>query len=152
TERDLRLADVTASVGEGLLRAQVSLNLSEPDRSWFNLALYRVEMTRLLAAWPGLAGWIEGPIEAHVRGNLGREWSGAGQVLLARGKVAGVEVYDWRFPLDFSLVPSRGRGRVEVRESHGQAAGGRILGQAAWSWGGGTRLDGHLRFHGVQLA
>jgi hypothetical protein len=150
TDREVRLSDVTATIGEGLLRGQLAWNRREWERSWFNFALYRVEARDLLLPWRETASIVEGPLEVHLRGNLGREWRGTGQMLLQRGRVFGVEVHDWRLPIDFAFLPLRNRGRIEVRESAGQAAGGRVLGNAAWSWGGNSQLDGQIRFFGVQ--
>src|SRR5262249_8035568 len=136
--RELRFLDLSAAVGEGLLRGQVGVNLQDIDRSWFNLGIDRVELARLLVAWPGVAGGVEGPADVRLRGTVGREWSGTGDVYLPRGRVLGAEVTEWRLPLTFSFAPGRGRGEVQVYETTAQVGRGRATGRATFGWGTGT--------------
>ncbi len=151
TRRELRLRDLTGVLGQGLVRGQVAINFQQPDRSWFTLDFTRVEASRLLAPWPDLASLIEGPLQARLRGILGREWFGSGLVVLARGTVLGVDISAWRLPLDWSFAPGQGRGQVQIRESSAQVARGRATAQANLGWGAGSRLDGSIRFFGVDL-
>ena len=69
----------------------------------------------MLAPWPSLAANVTGSLDARLRGTLGRQWSGGGNVVLTRGKVAGVEVSEWRVPLRFDVVPARGRAEINDR-------------------------------------
>jgi translocation and assembly module TamB len=147
----LELLDLTGPLGGGLVRGQVTINLDRPDRSWFLVSLDRVESAELLAPWPELAAQVEGPIEARLRSTIGAEWHGSGQVVLTHGRVFGAEVSEWRFPLDWTLAPHRGRGHVEVRESTAQVALGRVIIQATVGWGVGTRTEGTVRFVGLDL-
>lgn len=149
--QELRFRDLTGTLGGGLLRSQVSINLRQPERSWFTLDLDRVEASRLLAPWPSLAARVQGPVEARLRGTLGREWRGSGLINLSRGRVLDVDVNDWRLPVDFAFAPSQGRGQVEIHDTHAQVALGRVLGSGTAGWGLGSRVDVHLRFFGVDL-
>jgi hypothetical protein len=71
-------------------------------------------------------------------------------VELTRGKVMGVEVADWRAPVDFTFVPKRGRGELTVHESHAQIGQGRAQLQAALSVSsvGSSIGDGSMRVEG----
>lgn len=149
--RELRLRDLNGTVAEGLLRGQVGLNLREWERSWFSLALERFEARRLLAPWPTLAGLVQGTGEARLRGSLGTEWRGGGDVVLTRGRLFGVDVTEWRLPITFALAPGRGRGEVDIPETSAQLARGRLSGRAHLGFGYGSRLEGHLRLYGVDL-
>jgi hypothetical protein len=151
TRQQIRLRDITASVGEGVLHSQLALNLHQLERSWFTLNLEGVEASRILASWASFAGKAEGPLEAHLRGRLGREWSGGGELFLSRGKILGAEIADWRLPLTWNFAPEEGRGEIVCRETSARLATGRATGQAALSWGTGLRLDGQLRFVNVEL-
>lgn len=151
TRQELRLRDITASLGEGVLHSQLAFNLRRLEQSWFTLSLEGVEASRALASWPNLAGKVEGPLEAHLRGRLGREWSGSGDLFLSRGKVMGADVADWRLPLTWNFAPAEGRGEVTCRETTARLATGRATGQATVHWGSGLRLDGQLRFFNVEL-
>jgi translocation and assembly module TamB len=64
--------------------------------------------------------------------------------------VFGIEVADWRLPLDFSFIPGDG-GQLDIRDTSAQVARGRALGRASLTWGYGTRLDGSLRFYDVAV-
>jgi hypothetical protein len=151
TRQQIRLRDITASVGEGVLHSQLAFNLHRLEQSWFTLNLEGVEASRVLASWPSLAGKAEGPLEAHVRGRLGREWSGGGELFLSRGKILGAEIADWRLPLTWNFSPGEGRGQITCRETSARLATGRATGQADLSWGTGLRLDGQLRFVNLEL-
>jgi hypothetical protein len=148
---ELHLLDLAGELGGGTLRGTVTYFLREPERSWFNVSLDQGQAARLLAPWPALADRAAGGIDMHLRGRLGREWRGAGRILFTNGRVAGINVNDWRLPLDFTFVPSRGRGEVAVRDSTAEVAMGRATGEATWTWGGESRLDGQLRFTGINL-
>jgi hypothetical protein len=148
---ELRLPELSGALGEGLVRLRAVVNLRHPGRGWFTLDLDRVEAARLLAPWPQLAGQFQGPIEARIRGNLGREWTGSGDIALARGKVLGAEVSEWRVPFGWSFTPGVGRGQVEVQETSAQVGRGRALGRASLGWGVGSHLEGQVRFFNVDL-
>src|SRR5262249_12861225 len=115
--REVRLSELSGSLGEGLLRAQVALNLRQSERGWFTLNLDGVDAGRLLAPWPEVADLVSGPVDVRLRGNLGQQWSGDGQVVLSRGKVIGLEVNEWLLPVHFTFVPGQGSGELDVRDS-----------------------------------
>jgi hypothetical protein len=148
---ELRFRNLTGSLGGGLLDGQVAINWKHRDRSWFTLLLDQAEAERLLAPWPAWADRVRGPLDVRLRGQLGREWSGNGQVAMVRGKVFGVEVSEWRLPLDFVFAPVQGAGQIAVRDSSAQVAMGRATGNVSWRWGTGARLEGQILFHGVDL-
>ncbi len=151
TRREVRLANLSGSVGEGLLRGQVALSLAPGGRSRFSLALDGAEASRLLAPWPSLASRIQGPVSLRARGTLGREWAVAGQATLLRGRVAGVEVNEWQLPFEVRFAPRSGNGELTVRDSTAAVAQGRATGRASFTWGAGSRLDGSVRFSRVEL-
>jgi hypothetical protein len=148
---ELRLRDLTGTLGEGTLRGQVGLNLRDTRRSWFNLALDGVDAARLLLPWPGAADAVQGTVDARLRGTLGPEWRGGGDVVLTRGRVFGAEVTEWRAPVSFTFAPSQRRGQIDVPETAAQVARGRVSGRASLGFGTGTRLEGHLQFYGLDL-
>jgi hypothetical protein len=149
----VQVRNLSATVGEGGLSGVVSYNYRNPDRSHFNLQLQQVDAAALAAPFPGLAGEVEGPVDLRLRGNLGREWRGSGEAALTRGRVFGVEVDEWRLPLDFTYVPKHGRGQLTVRDSNAQLARGRATLQAEllFSAEGAPRLEGKVRFYNAQL-
>jgi translocation and assembly module TamB len=151
TRHELRLLNLTGSIGNGIARGAVGVNLEDIDRSWFNLTLDNVEAGRLLTPWPDLAKRFEGPVDMRLRGTFGREWNGGGDVVLNRGTVFGVEVSEWRLPVNFSFSPRSGRGQVEVQETSAQVAHGRAQGKASIGWGDNARVDGQVRFFGIDL-
>jgi hypothetical protein len=151
TARSLQIADLNAVVGEGLLRGRAALPLRAGERGWFNVALDNVEAARLVAPWPTLAGCVEGPLDIALRGSLDHEWAGSGQVTLLRGRVLGVEVVDARLPVDFVVAPARSAGQLEFRDVSAQVALGRATGRASLSFDSVNRLEGGIRFSGVDL-
>lgn len=151
TAGELRLLNVSGAFAKGLLNGQVGLNLRDANRSWFTLSLQGAPASHLLAPWPAVAAVVEGPLDVRLRGRLGRACAGGGDLVLARGKVLGVEVADWRLPVAFEFAPARGRGRLELSDSNAQVALGRLTGRASLSLGVEGRLEGQIRFHDVDL-
>jgi hypothetical protein len=151
TERALEIERVNALVGQGVLRGRAALPLHAGQRGWFRVALDNVDAARLLAPWPDLAGRVEGLMTVTLRGTLDHEWAGSGQVTMLRGQVAGVEVIDWRLPLDFVVSPSSGAGQVEVRDTTAVVAQGRMTGRASLLFDSVNRLEGTARFTNVDL-
>jgi hypothetical protein len=148
---ELRFQDLTAAVGEGLIRGQAAWNTKRPERSWFHLTGSHVEISRLLSPWPAAAAQFHGPVDGRLHGTFWPECHARGQLLLSRGKLAGVEVGEWHIPLELRLSPQTGEGILTVHESTAQVALGRAFAQAALSWGPRTRLEGQVRFFGVEL-
>jgi hypothetical protein len=152
----IRLRDVSGVLGGGVLRLYVTYSPRQPGRNTFSLSLSHAEASKLLVFPPGglseHAELVQGAVDVSLRGTLGSEWRGAGAVALSRGKVLGVDVQEWRIPLDFSLVPGRGYGELSLRDSGGQVGGGRALAGGTLTWGGnGLRVEGHLRLIDAEL-
>jgi translocation and assembly module TamB len=151
TARQLRIADLSAVVGQGVLRGRAAFPLRSGERGWFSVALDNVDAARLMAPWPDVAGRVEGTVEVTLRGTLDHEWAGSGEVTLLRGRVLGVDVVDWRLPFDFLVAPSRGAGQINVRDTSGQVALGRVTGRASLSFDSINRLEGTVRFVSIDL-
>jgi hypothetical protein len=151
TAEELRMHNLTGAVAGGLLDGQLAFPLLQAGRGRFSLSLNGAEAAQLLAPWPTFGSAVQGALDIRLRGTLGREWTGAGEIALPRGKVFGVDVASLRLPVDFAVVPSRGYGTVEVRDSSVQLALGRANFRATWSLGPNTRLQGRARFYNVDL-
>jgi hypothetical protein len=149
--QELRLNNVTGTLGEGQLTARLGISLRPGGRSWFDVRLTGIEAARLLPPWPRLAGLVQGRFDAHLRSTIGPEWLGSGRILLARGKLGSLDVTDWHLPLDWTLAPTYGRGEVHVRESTLNLAQGRVSGRSTFTFGGGNHLQGQISFLGVDL-
>jgi translocation and assembly module TamB len=142
----LQLRNINATVGGGILRAQVVYNLRDPSRGFFTLSLTGADAERVLAFSPDLAESVRGALDLSLRGNLGRVWRGSGTAVLTRGRVLGAEVEEWRVPLDFAFAPGLGYGQVEVRDSGAQVGQGRATARATIRWGGaGAEVRGNVR-------
>jgi uncharacterized protein involved in outer membrane biogenesis len=148
---EARVRNLNAAIGGGSLRGQIVLRLRDLDRSHLTLAIDGADPAKLLAPWPSLAANVSGSADARLRATVGRHWTGGGDVVLTRGKVYGVEVSEWRIPLRFDMVPARDRFEVTVEDMSAQVAHGRVSGRGTFGFGSGTRVDGSLRFYGVDL-
>jgi hypothetical protein len=151
TGESFRLKDVSGPLAAGMVLGEVGWNFRNPERSWFRINLDRVETEQLLSAWPELGSGVRGQADIQVHGRLGREWRGNGELSMPRGEVLGIDLVNWRLPVDFVVSPESGRGELIVRESHGQAAHGQAQGDGRLTWGDELRLDGKIRFYGVNL-
>jgi translocation and assembly module TamB len=151
SDGEARVRNLSGEVGGGTVRGQIVLRLREPSRSRFNVTLDSADAARVLAPWPSLAANVTGSIDARLRGTLGRTWTGGGDVVLTRGKVAGVEVSEWRVPLRFEAAPARGRAEITVDEMSAQVAHGRVTGRGTFGFGSDTHTSGNVRFSGVDM-
>jgi hypothetical protein len=151
TADELMLRDVTGDFGQGLFRGQFAFGLTNRERGWFNVNLEQVEASRLLVPLPALAAKLRGPVDVSLRGRIGSEWSGSGEAALTRGQVFGLDVSEWRFPVQFSFSPTNASGELTIRDSRAQMARGRSTGEATLTWGNGLRLIGSVRFYQVDM-
>ncbi len=160
---EVRITNLTGGVGGGELGGRVVLNLKNPERGYFNLTLDRAEASQVVTPVQALltgdpteatgptAPPLQGALQVNLRGNLGREWRGSGTVVLTRGKVYGVDVTEWRWPVDFTYHPRRGRAQIDVHDSTAQLGQGRATGDASFTIGVVSRVEGSLRFHDLDL-
>jgi hypothetical protein len=147
----LRLDNLTGDVAGGLFLGRFMFGLKPNSRSWFNIELQQVEASRLLVPLPAVAANVKGPVDVNLRGRIGPEWTGSGGATLTRGQVFGMDVTEWRIPLQFSFSPTQGTGELTVRDSVAQLAQGRARFDATLNWGNGLRLTGTLVFYQVDL-
>ena len=151
TRRELTIGNISATLAQGNVSGKIALNLTQPERSWFQIDLANAELSDLLHPMPALAEQAKGSVELRLRGTLGREWAGTADAVLERGKILGLDVGDWRAPIRWSFVPGEGRGELELRDSHAQLAQGRATAQATAIWNSGLRLNSQIQFVGINL-
>lgn len=147
----LVVRDVSAALAGGSVRAGMSLSWKHPQLNHYTLNVYQLDAERLLAAWPELKGRIQGRISGGARGRIGRELTSYGALAVARGKVGGVEVANWRLPFRAVYLTRARRGRVDVQGATGTVAMGRVTGEASYNWGWTKQLQGKLQFSNVDL-
>jgi hypothetical protein len=145
----LRLRELGGEIAQGTFHASLSYNLLEPTRRRFSLALDNVEVSQLLGPW--LGEHIKGPVTVSIRGALGASWRGTADVKLARGAVLGVEVIEWQLPVRWHYAPGTGRAQIEVYDTGAMVARGRVMGKVSLSCDASARVEGNLRFSGVEL-
>jgi translocation and assembly module TamB len=160
---EARLSNMSGGFGGGELGGRVAFNLKNPERGHFNLTLDRAEASTVITpVYHLLTGAttdatgpttlpLQGALQVNLRGNLGREWRGSGNVVLTRGKVYGVDVTEWRWPVSFAYNLRHGRGQVEIHDSTAQLAQGRAVGDASFVIGIASRAEGSVRFTDLDL-
>jgi translocation and assembly module TamB len=148
----LDLHDIYGSLGQGQFNGRFVFGLVRTYRSWFRLNVQQVDASVLLTPLPSAAGNLKGPVDMDLHGRIDSEWSGSGNIVLMHGQVFGMDVTEWRLPVNFTFDPTEGNGGVTVRDSTAVIARGRGAGHAiALYWGNGLRLDGTFRFYDVDL-
>jgi hypothetical protein len=148
-DQQLRIRELEGELAQGTLAGQLTYNIHEPERSRFSLNLDGVESGKLLAPW--LEKKIERPLQARIRGKLGRTLSGTADLKLTRGKLFGLEFADWRVPMTWSVAPGQGRAELEILETSAQLARGRASGKLGLSWDHSARVEGFVRLDRVEL-
>ncbi len=148
---ELVFGPVSGTFGSGTLRATAAYRLKEPDRSWFALTLEGVESTQLLSPWPSVAEHVSGPVDAHLRGRWGSEWTASGTVSLANGRIYGMDVSGWNQPFDLAFAPGTDNVHLDLRETSFHLALGRVSGYASLRIGEGSHVQGKIRFTDLDL-
>src|SRR5205823_4784834 len=135
----------------GDLRGRGRYDLSGRERGYISLSLTGVDSRRLLSPLPKLASNISATMDGTLRGSLGHEFNGTGQLSFSRGHVFGLTVTDGRLPFDWAFSLG-GSGEVKFHDLSAQGGNGRISGDTEYLWGLDNRLDGHRRFARPSLA
>jgi translocation and assembly module TamB len=160
---EVRVSDMSGGLAGGELGGRIALNLKNPERGHFNLTLDRADagmvatpihhlLTGVTTEPTGPATPpLQGALQVNLRGSLGREWRGSGNVVLTRGKVYGVDVTEWRWPVTFALNLRHGRGQVDIHDSTAQLAQGRAVGDASFVMGAASHVEGTVRFTDLDL-
>jgi hypothetical protein len=151
THSQLMLNNISGDLDGGLFLGRFVFGLTGNQRSYYSINLQQVDASRLLAPLPALAANVRGPIDAHFRGSINSQWDGSGEVALTRGQIFGMDITEWRIPMQFAFSPAQGSGEVTVRDSAAQLAQGRARVNVALGWGNGLRLNGTITFFQVDL-
>jgi translocation and assembly module TamB len=143
TETAVEVPELSGRFADGTLRGRVRYNFVYPRRSFYTLTLDGADAGKLLGPFGFDA--VNARVTVATRGNIGRELRGSGTASFSRGQVTGFQLAEVRLPFDWSYTPGSG-GRLGVRDLGGQAAGGRITGEATVSWGTSVQAEGRLKF------
>ncbi len=139
----VEVPELSGRFADGTLRGRVRYNFANPRRSFYTLTLDGADAGKLLGPFGFDA--VNARVHVATRGTIGRELRGSGTASFSRGKVTGFQLAEVRLPFDWSYTPGVG-GRLGVRDLGGQAAGGRVTGEATVSWGTGVQAEGRLKF------
>jgi hypothetical protein len=146
----LTLTDFGGGFAGGTLRGRARVNMSDPGRNFFLVTVDRADARRLFAPAPGLADAATGSVSVVLRGRMGAETRGSGEIAFDRGTLFGLDATALRVPFDWALGTG-GSGRLTVREGFAIVGHGRLTGQATYDWGVTGRLSGQVRFSDVRL-
>jgi hypothetical protein len=146
----LTISGPTGSLAGGEVRGRGRYDLGGRERGFVSINLTGVDAKRLLSPIPTLAKNINATIDGQLRGSLSREFTGTGNLSFSRGRIFGLTVTDGRFPFDWALSLG-GRGELKIHDATAQGGSGRITAATDYSWGLDNRLDGHVRFAGIDL-
>jgi hypothetical protein len=152
-ENELRIYHATGELAGGMIvGGQIAYRLKQPSRSYATLALERAPAERLLAPFPGWPDILQGPLDVRLRTRIGPELVGGADFSSNRVTLLGADVTDLRVPLDWDILPARSVARLNVRESAGQLAHGRLTGRAEINITPTVRLRSEIRFSEVELS
>ena len=154
TVTTLTFEEVTIFLGEGVLRARLSFDRKDPDRSEATVTLTNVPASRLMFLFPELATKFDMQVNGRLTTTMGREWRGSGVLTASRGKVYGVPVSDVRVPVSWTAVPDRGRSEIRVRDATATAASGQLSARAEVRMFNDLppKLSGDVQFRNVNLS
>jgi hypothetical protein len=154
TSTEMIFDEVTFFVGEGVVRAKVTINREDVNRSTGEMTLSNVPARRLFFLVPELGGRFDLNVDGRLTTTMGRDWRGSGVLTAGRGKAYGIPVADVRLPLDWTVVPDTGRTQVRVRDLTATAAGGPVTGRAEVSLVSDAppKFSGNLQFRNVNLS
>jgi hypothetical protein len=151
---EMTFDEILFFVGEGVARARATFHRVDPEKSTAALTLTNVPANRLAFLIPDIAGRLDIPVDGRLTTTMGREWRGSGVLTAGRGKLLGVPVTDVRVPINWVIVPDRGRSEVRLRDVTATAAGGQLTGSLSVNSFNDLppKLAGDLQFRNVNLA
>ena len=151
---EMAFDEVLFFAGEGVARARATFHRIDPEKSTAAVTLTNVPAGRLAFLFPDLAGRLDLPFDGRLTTTMGREWRGSGVLTASRGKLLGVPVSDVRVPINWVVVPDRGRSEVRLRDVTATAAGGQLTGSLSVNSFNDLppKLAGDLQFRNVNLA
>lgn len=145
----LRVQGLEGDLAQGTVAGRALLDLRKPGAGEFALDLDGVQSGQLLAPWTDKK--IQGPLQARIRGKLGRTWEGTADIQMASGKLAGMDFTDGRLPIRWSLAQGEKRAKADIDQASAQLANGRATGKLSLAWDNGARVNGAVRLERVQL-
>jgi hypothetical protein len=148
-DQQLRVRNLEGEFANGTMTGQLAYYFREPERSWFTLNMDSVQLGHLFAPW--FDKQVEGNAQVRLRGRLGSVWSGTLNVDVARGKILGLEITQWRLPVSWSYSPDTGRGQLDINETTAQLVQGRAKGKLNAAWDAHLRVEGTLRLENAEL-
>ena len=147
----LQIRDLGIQLGEGSIRGEWTSVFDAQHPGSFRLTATRINAKRLLAPWPDVARRVEGIVDARVVGEPGTNWVGTAQIAVTRAKVAGIPVGASRLPVDWAYSPATGQGRVRMRETVLQVAGGRVTARSTFDWGQTVNVSATARLAALNV-
>ncbi|MFM7150842.1 MAG: AsmA-like C-terminal region-containing protein [Gemmataceae bacterium] len=124
-DNSLSIRDLNGPIAGGNLRFSSGIRFTANPRGWFDLRLLGVEPNRCLPLTIDGKPAVQGAMDMNLRGTWGAECRASGNLALSRGKVAGIEVNNWRVPIDGTWIPERRHLEIDIRDSAFQLGQGR---------------------------
>jgi hypothetical protein len=134
------------------MRLSANFQLNDLRRSSFAVTFQAVDVASALSLfWPEVTSWIDGTMDAQLRGNFGTPFVIAGSAAIHEGSLSGLAVRGVRLPVQIHLDPLSGRGLITASNASGQIGGGRVAGRVEFDWSSDSSLAGDLKFYDVDL-
>jgi len=143
--------NLIANFGDGSISGDFLFDLLSPNRRRMVLELRRVPVSRLLLPLPGLAPFIEVPVSGRIESSIGSQMRGSAVLTLLRGQFFRLPLSEMRVPVTWDVRLNPLQGTLTFRDVTGQIGLGRMSGEGSliFSYGGPTRLKGHIKFVNV---
>lgn len=118
----------------------------------FDLRIERTPLSSLAALLPFGVPDVEGAATLELAGTMGETGQATVDLLVSRGKLAGLPIADLKLPAKVTLTAEgNGSGVVHIREGTAQVAGGRVRGGATLRFGQDRAFETDLTMTGVDL-
>jgi hypothetical protein len=127
------------------------MRIGQQPAGTFSADLQRISIAELTSALGARTRKLGGTLDATIRGRIGPQIDGNGQLRVTNAKVAGVPISNVRMPIDWAFAPTSGRARARARLASAQVAGGRVSGEADVSWTGRLGIEGKARLESVNV-
>jgi hypothetical protein len=145
----VRVESLSGSIAGGTVGGRLAYDFRHPERSFILLTGQRLDARTLFAPFVASPP-LDGPIDVRVVGHRGQEWHGMASVVLATGKLFGLNVRGVLLPFAWGLG-TRGSGEIRLHDASADLARGRMTGNAELRWGETARLTGQIVFNGIDV-
>ena len=139
------LNDVKADLKRGTINANAMIPYGSNLAGTYECDIRQMDIGRIAAIASDEPLEVAGTFDARINGQIGRMITGQGYVGVDQASLQGVNGQSVRLPIEFTVSPTSGSGRLELRRSTFRVFDGTASGVAKITFGSRLAIDTDLK-------